>query len=113
MEEINALLSKHNHFKYEQIRSIENLPDNAKLVTLVIQDEDGNETDVVKVEFSDITASRILENSVLPLIDMSDGVTIIEEHNLYGFALGRGTAMLHVHNAPLYIVAGGIKVVQG
>jgi len=110
MEEINALLEKYNHFKYEQIRSVKWITDTSILLTLVIQDDEGEDVESIEIEFSDIKESRLLENSVLPLMDMTSGITIIEEHGLYGFALGSGSAMLHVHNAPLYIVASGIKL---
>jgi hypothetical protein len=43
-------------------------------------------------------------------MDTGFGISIIKEHDLYGFALGKGTAMLHVLNAPLYIVASDINI---
>lgn len=111
MEAINALLKKHNKFKYAQIRSIEQLSDDTRTVTIVVQDDDGEEDlYTVKIEFKDIKNSRILLNEVLGYLDMSSGISIIKENDLYGFALGSGTAMLHVHNAPLYIIASDIKI---
>lgn len=111
MEAINALLKKHNKFKYAQIRSIDQLSDDTKTVTIVVQDDDGEEDlHTVKIEFKDIKSSRILLNDVLGYLDMSSGISIIKENDLYGFALGNGSAMLHVHNAPLYIVASAIKI---
>lgn len=110
MQHIAPLLEKYNNFKYEQIRSVENLSDTSKRVTLVIQDDDGEDVSSVKIEFSGITSSKILKNEVLSFIDMSSGITLIKEHGLYGFAVGSGTAMLHVHNAPLYIVASEVSI---
>lgn len=111
MEEINTLLEKHNKFKYAQIRSIEQLSDDTRTVTIVVLDDDGEEDlHTVKIEFIDIKSSRILQNDVLGYLDMSFGISIIKENNLYGFALGNGSAMLHVHNAPLYIVSSSIKI---
>lgn len=109
MQEINTLLEKYNYFKYEQLRCVEQLPD-AKIVTLVVQDDEGEDVSTVKLTFKDIQASRILESSVLSLLDMGSGITLIKEKNLYGFALGSGTTMLHVHNAPLYIVASDVTI---
>ena len=110
MEEIDTLLKKYNNFKYEQIRSIEQLPNSSKIVTLVIQDDDGEDVNSVKIEFSNIKDSKILVNSVLSFLDMTSGITIIKENNLYGFAIGSGSAMHHVHNAPLYIVSSDINI---
>ena len=110
MEEIDTLLKKYNNFKYEQIRSIEQLPDSSKIVTLVVQDDDGEDLNTISIEFKDIKESRILQNSVLPFMDMGSGISLIKEHDLYGFAVGSGSAMLHVHNAPLYIIASDISI---
>ena len=110
MEQINSLLEKYNHFKDAQIRSIQPLSDSSKVVTLVVQDDDGEDLHTVKIEFNNITNSKILDNSVLSYMDTGFGISIIKEHDLYGFALGKGTAMLHVLNAPLYIVASNISI---
>jgi len=110
MEKLDTLLKKYNNFKGAQIRSIDHLPNGAKLLTLIEQDEDGEDMYSVKVEFTNVTTSKILESSVLPLLDMSSGITLIKENDLYGFGLGSGTVMLHVHNAPLYIIASEIQI---
>ena len=41
---------------------------------------------------------------------MMSGVSIIKEHDLYGFAIGACPAMLNVLNAPFYIVASEIDI---
>lgn len=110
MENINTILKKYNNFKDAQLRSIEPLSDSSKVLTLVIQDDDGEDINTIKIEFNNITKSQILDNSVLSYMDMGFGISLIKEHNLYGFALGKGTAMLHVHNAPLYIIASEVKI---
>ena len=110
MEEIDTLLKKYNNFKYEQIRSIEQLPNSSKIVTLVVQDDDGEDVNTVKIEFSNIKDSKILVNSVLSFLDMTSGISIIKENDLYGFAIGSGSAMHYVHNAPLYIISSDINI---
>lgn len=112
MDAIDTLLKKYNNFKYEQIRTIDQLPDSSKVVTLVVLDDDGEDQHTVKLEFTNINDSKILVNSVLSYLDMTSGITIIKENNLYGFAIGSGTAMLHIHNAPLYIVSSDIKILS-
>jgi len=110
MEKINTLLEKYNNFKDAQIRSIENISDSSKLLTLVIQDDDGEDVSKVKVTFNNVRDSKILVNDVLPFLDMMSGISIIKENNLYGFAVGRGSAMLHVNSAPLYIISSDIEI---
>jgi hypothetical protein len=112
MEEINALLEKYDNFKYEQIRSVQHLADGSKVVTLVVLDDEGEDLHTIKIEFSNVKDSKILVDSVLSYMDMTSGITIIKENDLYGFAIGSGTAMLHVHNAPLFIIASDIKILE-
>ena len=110
MEEINNLLAKYDHFRYAQLRSIESLTETSKRLTIAIQDDEGEDVEMVVIEFDNITASKILINSVLSYLDMGDGISIVKENNLYGFAVGSGTAMLHVRSAPMYIIASDIKI---
>ena len=110
MEQINSLLEKYNHFKDAQIRSIQPLSDSSKVVTLVVQDDDGEDINSISIEFKDIKESKILKNSILSFMDMGSGISILKENGLYGFAIGSGSAMLHVHSAPLYIVASDISI---
>ncbi len=110
MEQIDSLLEKYDYFRAAQIRSIEPTSESSKILTLVVQDDEGEDSDIVRIEFKDIKSSKILVNSILPMLDMMDGISLIVENNLYGFALGRDTAMLHVQNAPLYIIASEISI---
>ena len=110
MDEITRILQKYNNFKDAQIRSIRQTSDDTKVVKLVNMDDDGEDISTVLLECKGIKQSRILDGSVLPMLDMMSGVTILKEHDLYGFALGNGSAMLHVHNAPLYIVASEMTI---
>lgn len=110
MNNITPILEKYDNFRGAQMRSVKNLTTSSKLVTIVLQDEDGEDESSVELEFKDIKESQILEDGVLSYLDMSSGITLLKEHNLYGFALGHGTAMLHVHNAPLFIVASSVEI---
>ena len=110
MEKVNKILEKYNHFIGEQIYSIVSTAEGVRVVTMVIQDEDGEETNRVILTFSNIKEARILQNHVLSFMDMASGITIIKDRGSYGFAIGHGSAMLHVHNAPLYIIASDIEV---
>lgn len=110
MDQITTLLEKYNNFKYEQLRHIEKTSETSYIVTLVIQDDEGEDVNTIKLDFTGVQEYKILVNSVLSYMDMGDGITLIQENGLYGFAVGSGTAMLHVHSAPLYIVATDLKI---
>lgn len=111
MEQINNLLEKYNHFKHARISSVESPADRSKvIINIVIEDDEGEITNTVSIEFKDVKQSRLLQNNVLAFLDMMSGVSIVKEHDLYGFALGSDTAMLHVHTAPMYVIASEISI---
>lgn len=111
MEQINSILEKYDHFRDAQIRFIESPADRSKIIiNIVVQDDEGEDANTVRIEFTNIKESRLLQNNVLPFLDMMSGISIVKEHDLYGFALGSDTSMLHVHNAPLYVIASDITI---
>ena len=110
MEEINTLLEKYNHFRDAQIRSVQVPTDSSKIVTIVVQDDDGEDINTVNIEFKDIKESRILLDSVLPFLDMMGGISMVKEHDRYGFAVGGGCAMLDINNSPMYIIASDLTI---
>ena len=110
MEQINALMEKFNNFVDAELRSLAKPSDNSLIVTLAVQNDDFEDTDIIKIEFIDLKDARLLDNSMLSFLDMMSGITLIYERNLYGFALGHGDTMLHVKNAPLYIISTDIKI---
>ena len=109
MEKVNTFLEKYDNFKAAQFRRIEQLSDSTKIVTIVIQDDDGEDVESVRIEFNGVSSSNLLVDSVLPFLDMMSGISIIKENNLYGFAVGNHSAMLHIGSAPLYIISSEIK----
>jgi len=108
MENIQPLLAKFNHFKDAEIRSIHTPAEDSAVITIAVQDDDGDDTDTIKIECTGIKEKRLLVNSVLPFLDMMSGISIIEERNQFAFAIGRCDTMLSVLNAPLYVVSEAI-----
>jgi hypothetical protein len=110
MESINTLLTKFNNFKDDQLHSIQKPSDSSLLITLAVQDDYGDDTHHIEIEFIDVKDAKLLEHAFLPYLDMMSGVSIIKEHDLYGFAVGNSDAMLHVKNSPFFIISSEIKI---
>lgn len=110
MEQIDSLLEKYDHFKDAQIRSIQQPSDTSAIVTIVVQDDDGEDINTITLEFDQIKESRILVDHVLPFLDMMGGISLINENDFYGFGVGSGSAMLNIHNAPMFIIASELSI---
>ena len=110
MQEIDTLLEKYNNFRGTQIRSVINITEDSKVITFTEQDEDEQDIYVVKITFTGIESSKILNRDTLAYLDTFSGITLIEENGLYGFAVGSCNAMSNIRNSPMYMVASGIKI---
>lgn len=110
METITALLEKYDHFKHAIIRSILSPSDNAVTFVIAVQDDDGEDTALVRIICTGLKEKRLLLNSVLPFLDMMNGISIFFERDLYAFSIGRCDTMLHALNAPLYVTCADISV---
>ena len=110
MEKINALLEKFNHFRYAEIRSIQTAEDGSVIITVAVQDDDGEDTDKFRIVCTGIKEKRLLVNSVLPFLDMMSGISIIAERNMYAFAIGSCDTMLPMLNAPLFVTCTDIAM---
>ena len=114
MQEIQKLLEKFDNFKYAEFRSIQTLSKTSMLLTFIVQDDDGEETDKVVFQLDGVNEARLIENNVLAYLDMTDGISIIQYNDdIYAFSLGKSNDdLLAIKNTPLYAIASGISFNQ-
>ncbi len=110
METIQTVTTKYNRFKDAEIRSLYTPDDTSVVITLAVQNDDAEDIAKIKVTCDNITDKRLLVNEVLPFLDMMSGVSMFEERNLHAFAIGQCDTMLHVVNAPLYVVCKTLTI---
>ena len=86
---VKEFLKRFDNFKNGELRSIEILSPITMSVTLAGQDSArAFDWITVELEFNGVSDARLIEDSKLSLIDMSDGITIIKENNKFAFAIG-------------------------
>jgi len=104
---IQSILNQYRHFKGGTIDAVYQEGDDSIIVEILPEETEHK----VLFRFEEIQETRVLTASVLSLMDMSQGICVVEEYGLYGFALGEAETMLHVHNAPMYIIAKRLDIV--
>ena len=113
MQEIQKVLEKFDNFKYAEFKSIQTLSKTSMLLTFIVQDDDGEETDKVTFQLDGVNEARLIENNVLSYLDMTDGISIIKYSDIYAFSLGKSNDdLLAMKNTPLYATASEINVNQ-
>lgn len=107
---VEKFLKRFNNFKDGELRSIEIISPTQMKVTLAGQDE-ARAYDWISVvlEFSGITDAKLLKDSVMSLIDMSEGISIINNNNSLAFALGECYNISSIKSAISFIEFSDLK----
>jgi len=111
---IDLDLKRFNNFKDAEFRSLEIIsPLNIKL-TFAVQDA-AREHDwiTLTLNFNLVSDAKLLENSHLSFLDMSDGVTLLEDGTRFAFGVGECYNIATLQTAPLYIIASSLKYEEG
>lgn len=108
--DLNTFLKRFGNFLDAELHSIEIVSPTALRVTLSAQDS-AREFDWVTIvlEFSGVSDAKVPDNSKLPHIDMSDGITLLFAENTFTFALGAYNTPLAAANSICYIKAASLK----
>jgi hypothetical protein len=110
---IKEFLDRFDNFRDGEFRSIEVITPVTMLVTLAGQDK-SREFDWVSVrlEFNGVSDARLLEENKLSLLDMSDGISILDDKKL-AFGIGECYNISNIKNSSCFIEALNIKYEEG
>jgi hypothetical protein len=103
-------LDRFLHFEDAEFRSLEIINPTEIHLTFGVQDK-ARDFDwiTLTLEFFGVKNARLMENSKLSLLDMSDGVSIFTQEGQFAFALGEYNTLRAIENASLFIVASDMK----
>lgn len=109
-KDLSLFLKRFDGFKDAELRLFEIVSPTIVKITLAVQDS-AREFDwiTIKLELSEIIDARLLENSKLPHVDMSDGITIIFTQSQVAFGIGNYDNFSNITNSACYIKAASIK----
>ena len=111
---VNEFLKRFDNFKDGEFRSIEVISPTVMTVTLAGQDEArAFDWISIKLEFNNVSAAKLLENSKLSLLDMSEGVSIIKSENSIAFGIGECRNEACIKSSSCYIEASTLKFEEG
>ncbi len=112
--QLPAFLERFDNFKDAELRTLELISASQIKLTLTAQDK-ARAFDWIGLEllFSDVIDAKLPENEKLHLLDLSDGITIINNDNMFAFAIGACYNISTVKNSIFYIVANSLKYKEG
>jgi hypothetical protein len=105
-------LERFEHFKDAEFRSIEIVSATQIKLIFGIQDKArAYDWITMELDFHGVSDAKLIEDSKLNFIDMSDGVSVIK-NNFEAFAIGEYN-ITNIHDSLFYIKADYIKYTQG
>ena len=113
-KDCDPFLKRFNNFIDAEFRFIEVVSATTVKITLAAQDgARGFDWITVTLEFNGITDALLLENSKLSHVDMSEGITLLCENNLFAFGIGSYNNLCNITDSLCYIKADSLKYSQG
>ena len=108
--EIESFLKRFDNFRDSELRSIEVINATTISVTLAGQDSARDFDWIsVKLEFHGIDDAKLIETKRIPFIDMSNGITIINQDNTLAFGIDECYNLSSIKNSVCYILSSTIK----
>lgn len=110
LQNIEAFLKRFDNFKGGEFRSIEVISPTKMIITLAGQDE-ARAFDWLTIAFecNNITDAKLLDATKLSLLDMSEGVSIINTHDTVAFGIGDCYNISSIKTSSIYIECSHIK----
>lgn len=67
----------------------------------------------VKFEFSGVSEAKLLEANKLSFVDMSDGITILYEDNVFAFGISKCSNISSIKNSTCHTIGSDLKYQEG
>ena len=109
-KELDSFLKRFDYFKDSELRSVEITSPTTIKITLAGQDSArGFDWITVEFELDSVSDAKLLESSKLSFVDMAEGISLLNEDNLFGFAIGQYQNLSGIKNATIYMISSSIK----
>jgi len=112
--ELSNFLERFDNFKDAELRSFEIIsPIEMKLIIAAQDSARAFDWITIELSFYTVTDANLLKDDRLHLIDMNDGISIIENDNQFAFAIGECYNISTIKNSILYVICKNLKYKEG
>lgn len=107
-------LERFSYFKDAEFRSLEILsPTDIQLIFATQDSARDFDWITVKLNFSGVRDARLLKEHQLSLVDLSNGINILKDENIFAFGIGECYNLSAVKNSSCYILSSHFKHEEG
>jgi len=106
-------LNRFQNFEDGEFRALEIVDATTMKATFAVQDA-ARDFDwlTIELEFSGVNDARLINDSQLSLVDMSDGISLVADGNKVGFSIGKYN-ITSINNSICYIMFNNLKYQEG
>jgi len=113
-KELPSFLQRFDNFKEAEFRSLEMISPTQISITFATQDNArAFDRVTIKLEFTNVTDAKLLQESKISLINISDGISIIYNNNKFAFTIAECYNISDIKNTTLYIISDSLKFQEG
>ncbi len=108
--DIESFNKRFNSLIDAQLRRVDVISPTTMLVIFSVQDENRAYDWInLELEVSGVSDARLIDESKISFVDMSEGVSILFEENSVIISVGKYSSVESASNAPLFIKGGTLK----
>jgi len=113
-KDLDTFLKRFGYFRDGEFRHVEIISPTTISLTLATQDEArAFDWVTITLEFNGVSDAVLLDNSKLNLVDMGDGISIINENNLFHFGIGKCNNLSSIQTSTCQVVSSSLKYEEG
>ena len=110
LQNIETFLKRFNYFRDGEFRSVTIINPTTILVILAGQDEAlAYDWKSVHIEFSGVVDAKLLADTQYPLLDMGNGISLIQDNNAIAFGVDECRTVASIKTSSCYIEATTLK----
>jgi hypothetical protein len=111
---LEGFLERFNHFRDSELRQIDIISATLIKITLATQDSArGFDWVTVTFEFNGVIDAKIIEESKLPHVDLSQGITLLYQDEMFAFMVGAYNKLSDTQSSICYIKSTSLKYQEG
>jgi len=111
---LQEFLERFENFEGSEFRSLRVLSANSMCAVFALQDKArAFDWITLELEFSGVSDAQLLDESKLAFVDLSTGVSMVNENGVFGFCVGSYNNLASFKNSPCYIISSSVKYLEG
>jgi len=109
-KDLATFLDRFDNFKNGEIKNINIISPTKVLITFTCQDKArGFNWISIKLEFNNISDAKLIDSEKIGLINLNEGISIINNQNMFAFGIGKCYNISSTKNSICFLICSDLK----